>query len=165
MRRNRGFTLIELLVTIAIIGILASVVIASLNAARVKGKDATRKVELKKLQVDLDLYYGDHSNMYPSTGGVWYGLSPNAGNQADWIPGLAPAYLPSLPNDPVYMPSACGGWGGTYLYISDGTDFKLISHCPQSSNVGLTTSADEFYDPVRPTWAWQVSTPGGLSKW
>jgi prepilin-type N-terminal cleavage/methylation domain-containing protein len=59
--QTRGFTLIELLVVIAIIGILSSVVLASLNTARQKGADAAIKSNLTGARSQAELYYDDKS--------------------------------------------------------------------------------------------------------
>ncbi len=66
---RRGFTLIELLVVIAIIGILSSIVLASLNTARSKGNDAAIKANLATISVQAELYYdGAGAGTYGAAG-------------------------------------------------------------------------------------------------
>ena len=63
-KRNLGFTLIELLVVIAIIGILSSVVLASLNTARGKGADAAAKSNLNNMRAQAEIVYDNGSSSY-----------------------------------------------------------------------------------------------------
>ena len=80
--RFRGFTLIELLVVIAIIGILSAVVLATLNAARLKGNDAAIQANLSTIQTQAEVYYGTN-NGYGAFAGVSFvsNAAPTAGDR------------------------------------------------------------------------------------
>lgn len=64
--KQPAFTLIELLVVISIIGLLSSVVFASIGSARAKARDARRMSDMNEIAKALELYYADHG-AYPIT--------------------------------------------------------------------------------------------------
>ncbi|MFZ2149823.1 MAG: type II secretion system protein [Minisyncoccia bacterium] len=69
MNLKKGFTLIELLVVVAIIGILASVVLVSLSAAKGKGNDAAVKSNLRTIVNQSEIFYLDNGSSYLPAGG------------------------------------------------------------------------------------------------
>jgi len=63
-QRHYGFTLIELMVVISIISLLASIILASMNSARAKARDARRLHDLRQIETALALFY-DKFGKYP----------------------------------------------------------------------------------------------------
>lgn len=88
--KNRGFTLIELLVVIAIIGILSSVVLASLNSARVKSRDARRLSDMHQMEVALE-FYSNSFGRYPDSDSAGCGGWDTSGT-----PTGAPSFITPL---------------------------------------------------------------------
>lgn len=65
IKLKKGFTLIELLVVIAIIGILAALIIVSLQGSQSKAGDADRKTKARSLATALSQYHVENGN-YPN---------------------------------------------------------------------------------------------------
>lgn len=117
-KSKRGFTLIELLVVIAIIGILSSIVLASLNTARLKARDARRIADLKQLQLAEQLYY-DANTAYAAT-----------------LADLTPTYIANIPTDPV------GNVAYSYDVTTSPASYHIGANLEQSTNAALSSDAD-----------------------
>ncbi len=148
MDRNggNGFTLIELLVVIAIIGLLSSIVLASLNTARSKGRDAKRMGDLQAVQVALELYYNDNGH-YPISNCIsspWWNCWGSAGE----LRLLPSQYISILPQDPSFLDdgNACSTadrGSRLYGYYSDnGQRYLLATFLEQEP-----ASTDPHYYP------------------
>jgi prepilin-type N-terminal cleavage/methylation domain-containing protein len=96
---QKGFTLIELLVVIAIIGLLSSIVLASLSGVRKKSRDAKRVAEIKELQLALELYF-DSARSYPASGSWPSDCSGSTALQTALQPLVTGGFIGKIPTDP-----------------------------------------------------------------
>ncbi len=110
--RYTGFTLIELLVVIAIIGILASIILVSLNSARSKSRDAARMETVHQIQNALELYYSDYG-AYPT-------VAVPSDLSSSLTPFLSPKYISSVTYDMTNIS------GPTYYSPANPPDSYLI---------------------------------------
>ena len=136
---------------IAIIGTLASVVLASLNSARAKARDASRLSQLKEVQKALDLYYSENGTYPVWVGGDMrenscFGGGNNSDGVAQWDSALGvlvtDGFLPQLPDDPQNQGQVGGG---------NNPDFCFAYHRTSNSsnyNRCRNESTGDFYIPI-----------------
>jgi|SRR3989304_5156362 len=143
---KKAFTLIELLVVLAIIGILAAMIIASLSGARARARDAQRKSDLRQIKTALEQYYQDNNQTYPLAA-AW---------EADLTAGT-PSYMRAVPQDP--------SSAGSYTYSVDATQTNYAVQADLENNneaitAGVVAGAgggNGVYEPAAGDKWFQVS--------
>ena len=114
---QEGFTLIEMMVVILIIGLLATIVVQSLQGATDKAKRIKAQADIRSSRPALDRYYLDNGSYPTSDQGITALVSaPPTARPPATTPG---GYIEKIPNDP---------WGNPYVYQSDGDNYVLKSY-------------------------------------
>ena len=78
---SKGFTIVELLVVVAIISLLAALVLASLESARGRARDAVRVQDINAVADALELYYTEFGR-YPENSAAT--VPPLCGAVNEW---------------------------------------------------------------------------------
>lgn len=135
---KKGFTLIELLVVIAIIGLLAAIVLVSVNSVRGKARNVKRLSDIEQYVLAIEMLY-DRDGIYPGDT-TWHCLGDYGADQRCWFSGTSVLelatlnsalddFIPSLPSD---MMLICG-YGGNpascyegYIYMCTSSSCNAI---------------------------------------
>jgi len=163
---KKGFTLIELLVVIAIIGLLATIVMVSLNTARVKARDTKRKAELKQIAMALEMYaYGVYPPHRPSSscGGYRNDWATSYCTSANWLTADDNflKFLATVPRDPLNrLVGDDTPWWDSFTYTygvsTDGQVYDLLT--------SLESPGDKDRCEFR-IWKSQAVWPGDTGCW
>ena len=95
----------------ALLGLLLSVVLLSLNSARAKARDAKRIADVRQLSAALDLYKND-KNQYPNS-----------------LTMLLPMYIGDIPTAPTPPDGSCTELQNQYSYRKMNPNSYQITFC------------------------------------
>jgi len=156
--KQNGFTIVELLIVIVVIGILAAITVVAYSNTTGSASVAKSRTDLRAMQKLLEMYKADNG-VYPNTivsgSRTWFYQWNTGTNGGDnFIPGIVPQYAPSLPK----------ARNGTYIYNSDGTNYKVMRHQSISSAEWSQVPA-EMIDSAGSTYQDRYGywSPGGVN--
>ncbi|MCL4426967.1 type II secretion system protein GspG [Patescibacteria group bacterium] len=133
-----------MLIVVAIIGILAALIIVSLNIVLSKARDARRKADINEIVKALDIYYLDNGQ-FPASGGA---VQPNGewsnSDDSSWntLAASLQLYINPLPKDPINT-SNCALSSSCYTY----TYYSISYGCPQQWYM-LNYTLENKSDPI-----------------
>ncbi|MGB6839210.1 MAG: type II secretion system protein [Microgenomates group bacterium] len=151
-KSKTGFTLIELLVVVSLIGVLATLVLANLNAARQRGRDAQRKGDLRNIQTALRIYYNDYDKYPNNMAANIAGCGTGGSSICIWGETFASdiqTYMSILADDP--LPNV------SYYYEQIDADEYILRACLENKSdekgvedTGATWCPTQFIYQVKP---------------
>lgn len=155
--KTKGFTLIELLVVIAIIGLLASMVLVSLNSARIKARDVRRIADFKQIQTALELFY-DSQGRYPQSPGhatwsghwVYFSQCLETGTNCGFATSNYLPVISKVPQDPLRKTSDQFANDATYFPgyptgCNDGQSYRIAVSLETNHQALLSDLDGSFY--------------------
>jgi len=125
-RGRQGFTLVELLVVIAIIGVLATLVLLQLGAARARARDTKRIADINQVRSAIELYFEDQGGVYPTD--IYADVNAGGLDKSQ--------YIVRVPLDP--LTEATYG----YCYSNTGRSYQVWAELEQRAVGALNGDAD-----------------------
>lgn len=139
------FTMVELLVVIVIIGVLSSLLLPVLSAARLKTRDTSCKNNLRQIGFSLQLYRADYDERFPDYGAIGARDSSNIEYpSANYRRGLGE-------ND----------GGGPEIY---GVAAALVSYLGNNRSIWICPNATPLKQSYKNTYAWYAKNFNYLAR-
>lgn len=148
-QRSPGFTLVELLIVIAILGVLASLILANMSGARERARDAQRKSDLKQMQTALRMYFTDFGINPGSTASkqIQHAATNKVFAWGEEFGVGGNTYMSKLPKDPLYD-SSSGAYTYSYQLHPTDTDLYCAWAILENESDGQIVSSQERCDSI-----------------